>query len=226
MKNDTQHLDYLISQYVDGCLDPAGKKLVEQQLLHDPESRKLYKDHRDTQDLLDDWGNRIPMINWAEFDQKLAIKLENETVGGRAAIFFRRWARPVAAAAALLLAAGLGYLWHGAAQNLPSNNTVQLPPAQLAPLTSVTVVDAPRSDRPSHSAFQVTEDAAGKAGPPTRVASVSITAPGDSIAAESLRQNLAYGLQNVSDSARIPQAKVPVAIEVRIPAKDPATIFP
>ena len=36
MKTDTQHLEYLISQYVDGCLDAANKKSLEQRLLNDP----------------------------------------------------------------------------------------------------------------------------------------------------------------------------------------------
>ncbi len=41
MKQDNQHLDFLISQYVDGCLEGAGKKSVEQQMLNDRSMRKL-----------------------------------------------------------------------------------------------------------------------------------------------------------------------------------------
>src|SRR5690242_6361754 len=105
MKSDTQHLDFLISQYVDGTLEGSGRKSMEQKLLTDPEARKLYADHREVQDLLDDWGNRIPLINWEDFDQKLAGRLERETVGGNTRWLFRRWMRPVAAAAALFIAA-------------------------------------------------------------------------------------------------------------------------
>src|SRR5580698_6096324 len=104
MKNDTQHLDYLISQYVDGCLDAASKKSLESQMVNDPSARAIYKEHRDVQDLLDDWGNRIPLIHWDEFDKKLAAKLEHETVGGQKVSIFRRWARPLSAAAALFVA--------------------------------------------------------------------------------------------------------------------------
>ena len=52
MNSDTQHLDFLISQYVDGCLDGAGKKSVEQKLMTDPAARELYREHREVQDLL------------------------------------------------------------------------------------------------------------------------------------------------------------------------------
>src|SRR6188472_3527918 len=97
MKSDTQHLDYLISQYVDGCLDTGSRKSLEQKLVNDPTARQLYKDQRDVQDVLDDWGNRIPMINWSEFDQKLAKKLENEVIGGGKRSKFRRFARPMSA---------------------------------------------------------------------------------------------------------------------------------
>src|SRR5689334_14029400 len=112
MKNDTQHLDYLISQYVVGSLDSANKKSLEQTLLSSPQARQLYKEHREVQDVLDDWGNRLPMINWDDFDQKLATRLENETVGAERPSFFRRWARPMSIAASLLVAASVGYAWH------------------------------------------------------------------------------------------------------------------
>jgi len=111
MKTDTQHLEYLISQYVDGCLDAANKKSLEQRLLNDPSARALYKEQHDVQDMLDDWGNRIPMIHWDEFDQQLARRLESETVGGRRVSIFRRWGKPISIAAALVVAATLGYSW-------------------------------------------------------------------------------------------------------------------
>ena len=72
MKHDTQHLEFLISQYVDGTLEGASRKSIEQQLLTDPVAKAIYKDQRETQDVLDDWGNRLPLINWNEFDVKLA----------------------------------------------------------------------------------------------------------------------------------------------------------
>jgi len=109
MKSDNQHLDFLVSQYVDGCLEGANKKSVEQKLLNDPAARELYAEHRDVQDFLDDWGNRIPMINWSEFDQQLDARLEKEAAEQARVSLFRRRLRPVAAAAALLFAASIGY---------------------------------------------------------------------------------------------------------------------
>ena len=44
---DNQHLDFLISQYVDGTLEGSGKKSVEQKLLTDPGARCLYAEHRE-----------------------------------------------------------------------------------------------------------------------------------------------------------------------------------
>src|SRR5882757_5145217 len=93
MKSDNQHLDFLISQYVDGCLDATSKKSLEQRMVVDPQARTMLAEHREVQDLLDDWGNRIPWINWDQFDQKLATRLEKETVGGPKATFWHKWSK-------------------------------------------------------------------------------------------------------------------------------------
>src|SRR4051812_11415189 len=112
MQAESQHLDFLISQYVDGCLEGTGKKQVEQQMLNDPAARALYAEHRDVQDLLDDWGNRIPLFDWSNFARQLDARLEKEQREKERVTIFRRRLRPLAAAAALLLAAGIGYAWH------------------------------------------------------------------------------------------------------------------
>jgi len=112
MKMDHQHLDFLISQYVDDSLDAPNRKLIEHQLTNDRNAKRLYQEHRDVQDILDDLGNRIPMINWADFDQKLASRLESEATRLKAVPTWRKWTRPLAAAAALIIAASIGYSWH------------------------------------------------------------------------------------------------------------------
>jgi hypothetical protein len=203
MNNDNQHLDFLISQHVDGCLDAAGKKSVEQRLMTDPDARKLYQEHRDVQDVLDDWGSRIPMINWDEFDQKLAARLEKETVGvetekGR---WVRKWYKPVAAAAALFVAASLGYGWHGVSGR--TNGGAGGGSPQVAsveqPVKSVTV-EGGQSGRASlqHVTFP---DSTVDLGNQNSVASgnVTVTAPGDVAAAESLKDAVMSGLSNVAD---------------------------
>lgn len=119
MKMDHQHLDFLISQYVDGTLDASNRKLIEQQLSTNAEARQLYKEQRDVQDLLDDVGNRIPLIDWNKFDQTLAARLEEEVVGVQRVAMWRGWFRPLAAAAALGIAATIGYAWH--AWSLPTS---------------------------------------------------------------------------------------------------------
>ena len=103
MTQETQHLEFLISQYVDNVLDAPNRKFVEQQLSADPAARNLLQQHREAQDMLDDYGSRLPMINWAEFDATLTARLDAEIAAPVQAAAWRRWVRPVAAAAALLV---------------------------------------------------------------------------------------------------------------------------
>lgn len=113
MKADTQHLEFLISQYVDGTLDAPNRKLIEHELAHNDTARDLLKSHRDVQEVLDDFGSRIPMIDWNAFDTQLAARLDDAAATPETpAHTLRRWARPFAAAAMLMMAAGIGYSWH------------------------------------------------------------------------------------------------------------------
>jgi len=215
MKNDTQHLDFLISQYVDGCLEGTSKKSVEQKMLADPGARALYVEHRETQDLLDDWGNRIPLIHWDEFDQKLAARLEHEVVGGERASIFRRWIRPMAAAAALFVAATLGYAWH-ALSHTPGE-TPERSVARASTERPHAVVEYPEAaggNHPSHAGV-VVEEAGAQLGTVAggRALHTTIDRPADEEAAQSLRENVAYGLQNVADKSNLANT-LPSAVAV------------
>jgi anti-sigma factor RsiW len=202
MKTDTQHLDYLISQYVDGCLDTASRKSLEQRLLNDPEARKLYKEQHDVQDMLDDWGNRIPMINWEQFDQELTMRLEHETVGGRARTFFRRWGRPMSIAAGLVMAASLGYGWHAMSVRKPmvaTNTAPHVVPQAVNPGVAIEPPVTPKDA--SVARFQVDEQ------PPIaqkQTDNVAIAPPGDMEGAESLKSGVPYGMTKLSDVAQAP----------------------
>jgi anti-sigma factor RsiW len=166
MTQETQHLEFLISQYVDNVLDAPNRKFVEQQLAADPAARDLLKQHREAQDLLDDYGSRLPLINWNEFDAALAAKLDAETGVPRRIAAWQRWARPVAAAAALTLAASLGYGWH--AYTLPPQKVAVTPapapvvtpdarvaisdrPAPTGSIGNVTVTDVPTPRLPEQT---------------------------------------------------------------------------
>jgi hypothetical protein len=200
MKSESQHLDFLVSQYVDGCLDGANKKSVEQQLLTDPAARKMYDEHREVQDLLDDWGNRIPLINWDEFDQKLAVRLATEEVGSSRYSIFRRWAKPVAAAAALFIAASMGYGWHAI---WGGHGTVKQTTSHVvadAPVKSVTIAGMQRATQPSRTEMRL-EDV--QAQPPARIAEptgVAVIPPGDAAAKEALMASVAAGMPELSES--------------------------
>jgi len=143
---DNQHLEFLISQYVDDSLDTADRKLVEQQITTDPVARTLYKDHRDTQDLLEEFGGRIPLINWQEFDEKLSVRLADEaaTMKIRPQVsVWRRWVRPAAIAAGLMLAAGIGYGWHAFTQPLTPTQVIIVNSNDSRPVKNVQLTDQP-----------------------------------------------------------------------------------
>ena len=205
MKTDTQHLDYLISQYVDGCLDTGSRKSLEQRLLNDPEARKLYKEQHDVQEVLDDWGNRIPMINWEQFDHNLALRLENETVGGRTRNLFRRWGRPMSIAAGLMIAASLGYGWHAISttHRMFANPTV--PPVQQGPVNPGVAVEPPVTSSNASVARVQVDEQAGNADASANN-SVAITPPGNSEGADALSAGVKYGMPNVADAAQAPGA--------------------
>ncbi len=204
MKTDTQHLDYLISQYVDGCLDTGSRKSLEQRLLNDPEARKLYKEQHDVQEVLDDWGNRIPMINWEQFDHNLALRLENETVGGRTRNLFRRWGRTMSVAAGLMIAASLGYGWH--AWSVKSVNSPIAGTQQVRPQANRGVAVEPLVTPSDVSVARVQVDEQTSMAPSGLASSVDVTAPGNSEGADALKSGVPYGLPNVADAAQAPGA--------------------
>ena len=196
MNAESQHLDFLISQYVDGTLEVAGKKSVEQKLLTDPEARRLYTEHRDVQDLLDDYGSRIPLVNWGEFDKKLEARLEAEAREKQRASMFRRWLRPVAAAAALAIAATLGYTWHALSHeksNLLVPTTNPTVSAGVAPPVAV-IADRPAENQASYVGMRVTEGGAQGAG---SVEGMAFGAPADQVALQALQTNVEYGFASL-----------------------------
>ena len=200
MKTDNQHLDFLISQYVDGSLEGTGKKTVEQQLLTDPSARKLYAEHQEVQDVLDDWGNRIPMIDWDGFDKKLDQRLEKEAREKERVSIFRRRMRPVAAAAALLLAAGIGYGWHAfAGGDRPALGSPSVEMANTGKGTGVQFPDMPDLMTASRQSLTVEMPAVAKKG---AEAQVVISAPDDAMAVKSLMDSLVLSPINLEEAAK------------------------
>lgn len=181
---DNQHLEFLISQYVDDALDTADRKLVEQQIATDPVARQLYKDHRDTQDLLEEFGGRIPLINWQEFDDKLAGRLADEAkvMNSKPQVsVWRRWVRPAAIAAGLMFAAGIGYGWHAFTQPVTSSGPIVASPADVSPIKTVQLADQPVTG-PSRQAVRVLEVPGDAAPTNTETAAVKVQDDGTQVA--------------------------------------------
>jgi len=205
MKTDNQHLDFLISQYVDGSLEGTGKKSVEQTLLTDPAARALYAEHQETQDLLDDWGSRLPMINWGEFDAKLDERLTLEAREQERVSIFRRRMKPVAAAAALFIAASLGYAWHAFSHETKLVNPIATGTVAQIPGTRTwgKIDDAISVTRPSVAGLVIDEPAARGMG--TQISDlqgVVISEPENVVALRSLQDSVFRGLKNVAEVAQ------------------------
>jgi len=210
MPVENQHLDFLISQYVDGSLEGASRKSVEQKLLTDPEARKLYAGHREVQDILDDFGSRIPLINWDEFGEKLAARLEAEAREQQRGSIFRQRMKSVAAAAALLIAAALGYAWHAL-----SNQTVQQAPVNLAMTQGVSpprrdLMIPERNGVTNASPAAAKAEASGGTDPAGGIGeSIGTGASADQVAYQALALSVQYGLGN------LPRGAVPEATPAR-----------
>ncbi|MEI8195270.1 MAG: hypothetical protein WCI73_05115 [Phycisphaerae bacterium] len=143
MKHDTQHLEFLVSQYVDNTLDQSNRKVIEQRLARDTTAQAILKEHREVQEVLEDWGSRIPLIDWNAFDRKLADQLGREEIAAVRASKWQQWMRPLAAAAGIALAVGGGYGWHAFTQegNVGGGSMVQKDPS--GPSHSFRIDDEP-----------------------------------------------------------------------------------
>ncbi len=217
---DNQHLDFLISQYVDGTLEGSGKKSVEQKMLLDPAARALYTEHRETQDVLDDWGNRLPLIDWNAFDSKLSTRLDEEAKEQERVSIFRRRMKPVAAAAALLLAASVGYGWHAVSHggNSPLASSSGDHVITSTPVTSAELVDG-SGTKPSLSRLSVAEPAASSLN--QQIASEpSYSVPENATALESLQDSVVNGLKNVKDASTIQTGAGAVMVDQYTGQKD------
>ena len=212
MEADNQHLDFLLSQYVDGCLEGANKKLVEQKMLTDPAARKLYVEHRETQDLLEDWGSRIPLINWEAFDKKLTERLEADAQEKQRESQFRRRLKPWAVAAGLLIAVGVGYAWHGLTPGkVAPGGEAPVVAVENRPRTNVEQVDLKVSRVPGHAGIEIVEaGASGLAVGPRDAAEVS--APPEATAYTSLMDSVKFGLGESEGMKAAPNGAVAVDV--------------
>ncbi len=218
MKNDTQHLEFLISQYVDGTLDAASKKSLEQRMVVDPDSRAAYQEQREVQDVLDDWGNRLPWINWEKFDAELTHRLEKETVGGQRITFWRSWGKAMAVAASLLVAVGVGYVWRGISASVNDTNSAAAQVAKAsAPSQSVTVEENAALSQGMHGSLRRVEFPEFPKSTET-AGNVQFSVPPDVAATESLKQAVEMSLPKVANANSVVQTQ-PNAVTAEAPEK-------
>lgn len=131
-----EHLEFLISQYVDNTLDADARKQVEHLLHTDAQAALCFQHQKEIQDVLQDWGNRIPMINWDDFDRNLANKLADLDVAKSNSVYREKWLKVRwAVAASVVLVVGTAASWNfwtqpidshgGTAKVVPNDNPTQ-----------------------------------------------------------------------------------------------------
>lgn len=107
MSNDAQHLESLLAEYVDGALDPASAKFVEEHLAANPATRAVVEQMKLDRDAV----RSLPRVNApADLSEDLRGRLERDlllNVDPIVAARARRFSPPVAALAAMLMV-GLG----------------------------------------------------------------------------------------------------------------------
>jgi anti-sigma factor RsiW len=102
---DRQQLEYAISQYVDGTIDPAARAALEQRLAGDAEARQLLTQDRALNDLLGQLPVP-PQIDWNNLAQRIADHVAEAPPPRELILRIRpAWAVRFAVAAAVLLAA-------------------------------------------------------------------------------------------------------------------------
>ena len=110
MSTDRDNFEFALSQYADGTLNELEKRAVEERLMNDAEGRLLVSDFARI-DLMLRNSRELPEMDFDVFANKIsaAIEAEEAHVAAPIRLHLYRWAGGLAAAAALAIAAVVGF---------------------------------------------------------------------------------------------------------------------
>lgn len=100
--------EFTMSQYADGALNEADARAAALRFSGDANAMRIEREHRQVQELLDQWGTQQPAVDWSAMQARIsaAVRREAATAGRR------RWLRlagGLAVAASVVVAALVGF---------------------------------------------------------------------------------------------------------------------
>jgi anti-sigma factor RsiW len=115
-------MEYLISRFADNTLSEPERKKARQLIKSNPQCRRWLANHRQMQEVLDDWSSRLPMLDWKSFDAAVASRIDRRIRAGETHLLWaRRWLGAAAVAGMLALIGGTFWLTHlPARRDVPS----------------------------------------------------------------------------------------------------------
>jgi hypothetical protein len=115
-------MEYLVSRYADNTLSEPERKKARQLIKCNPDCRRWLAEHRQLREVLDDWSNRLPMLDWNAFDAALAQRIDKKIKAGENHILHvRQWLGAVAVAGLIALLGATIWLTHPPARkDIPS----------------------------------------------------------------------------------------------------------
>jgi len=158
VKKFDEQIEFAISQYLDGTLTEDRRAEVEGLLADDAHLRGVLEEHRSLTELLR--SDRVPEVRWEGLSKSIssAMDLELEERTRRASWWIRlRGPMSLAAAASVILVAGISLRYLLGPRPTPTPNPIVTPP-QVNSL----IVQGPQEDRPEGR--QVAEISIGPGG--------------------------------------------------------------
>lgn len=115
-------MEYLVSRYADNTLSEPERNRARQLLKSNPDCRRWLAEHRQLQEVLDDWSNRLPMLDWNAFDTALAKRIDEKLKQRQTrAPRVRQWLGAIAVAGLAAITAATLWLTHPPARkDIPS----------------------------------------------------------------------------------------------------------
>jgi anti-sigma factor RsiW len=146
---DRDDLEFAISQYVDGTLVGGKREALEARLRLDPAARAVLADFR----ALDAELKALPLpdVRWDALASQIssAIAVAEAPAQASYRIADYRWTRWVAAAAAVLIAAGTAFVaLRGGGDAKPINIVIQSDPKPAPAPIEITLVNASQDEAP------------------------------------------------------------------------------